>query len=67
MVAVGACALTGGVYKNIHGEIPSEEIEGPVDNVIPVDAKIPGCAVRPEDVVAGVVSVIPILLEKEDK
>ena len=67
VVAVGACALTGGVYKNIHGEIPSEEIEGPVDNVIPVDAKIPGCAVRPEDVVAGVVSVIPILLGKEDK
>jgi energy-converting hydrogenase B subunit M len=61
VVAVGACALTGGVYKNIHGDIPSEEIEGPVENVIPVDAKIPGCAVRAKDVVAGVASVIPII------
>lgn len=61
VVAVGACALTGGVYKNIHGELPSEEIEGPVENVIPVDAKIPGCAVRAKDVVAGVASVIPII------
>ncbi len=67
VVAIGACALSGGVYKNIYGDIPSEEIEGPVDNVIPVDAKVPGCAVRPKDIVAGVVSVIPILLEKEDK
>jgi energy-converting hydrogenase B subunit M len=67
VVAAGACALMGGVYKNIHGDIPSEEIEGPVENVIPVDAKIPGCAVRPEDIVAGVASVIPLLLEKEDK
>ena len=68
VVAVGACALTGGVYKNIHGELPSEEIEGPVDNVIPVDAKIPGCAVRPEDVVAGVVGAVTAnLLDVVDK
>lgn len=63
VVAAGACALTGGVYKNIHGEIPSEEIAGPVENVIPVDAKLPGCAVRPQDVIAGVVSALPLLAE----
>ena len=40
-----------GVYKNIHGDIPSEEIEGPVENIIPVDAKVPGtCLKRPQDV-----------------
>jgi energy-converting hydrogenase B subunit M len=35
---------------------------GPVDNIIPVDAKIPGCAVRPEDILSGVVSALPLLL-----
>ncbi len=63
VIAAGACALMGGVYKNIHGDIPSEEIAGPVEKVIPVDAKIPGCAVRPEDVLAGAVSILPRLLE----
>ena len=66
VVAAGSCALMGGVYDNIHGEIESEEIAGPVDKVIPVDAKIPGCAVRPEDIVSGVVAVLPILLGKDD-
>ena len=56
VIAAGACALMGGVYKNIHGDIPSEEICGPVDEIIPVDAKVPGCAVRPEDVLAGAVA-----------
>ncbi|WP_409200409.1 NADH-quinone oxidoreductase subunit B family protein [Methanobrevibacter sp. DSM 116169] len=64
VVAAGSCAVMGGVYKNIHGDIPSEEIQGPVDNVIPVDAKVPGCAVRPQDVLAGVVASLPALLDK---
>ena len=64
VVAAGACAVMGGVYKNIHGDIPSEEIEGPVDNVIPVDAKIPGCAVRPKDILAGVVASLPALIDQ---
>ncbi|MBC7101440.1 NADH-quinone oxidoreductase subunit B family protein [Methanothermobacter tenebrarum] len=63
VIAAGACALMGGVYKNIHGDIPSEEIAGPVEEVIPVDAKVPGCAVRPEDVLAGAISALPKLLE----
>ena len=65
VIAAGACALMGGVYKNIHGDIPSEEISGPVDKIIPVDAKVPGCAVRPEDVLAGAVAALPKLLDAE--
>ncbi|MEN6593248.1 MAG: NADH-quinone oxidoreductase subunit B family protein [Methanobacterium sp.] len=65
VIAAGACALMGGVYKNINGDIPSEEICGPVDEVIPVDAKVPGCAVRPEDVLAGAVAALPLLLDAE--
>ena len=65
VVAAGSCALMGGVYKNIHGDIPSEEIDGPVENIIPVDAKVPGCAVRPQDVLSGVVSILPKLLDAD--
>jgi len=65
VVAAGACATMGGVYKNIHGDIPSEEISGPVDEIIPVAAKVPGCAVRPEDVLSGVVAALPLLLNAE--
>ena len=63
--AAGSCALMGGVYKNCYGDIPSEEIEGPVENIIPVNAKVPGCAVRPQDVLAGVVSLLPTLLDAD--
>ncbi|MDR1721549.1 MAG: NADH-quinone oxidoreductase subunit B family protein [Methanobrevibacter sp.] len=65
VIAAGSCALMGGVYKNIHGDIPSEEICGPVENIIPVDAKVPGCAVRPQDIIAGVVSALPKLLNAD--
>lgn len=65
VVAAGSCALMGGVYKNIYGDIPSEEIEGPVENVIPVDAKVPGCACRPQDIVSAVVSALPSLINAD--
>ena len=65
VIAAGSCAVMGGVYKNIHGDIPSEEIAGPVENIIPVDAKVPGCAVRCEDVLAGAVAALPKLLEAD--
>ena len=32
---------------------------------ISVTAKIPGCAVRPQDVLAGVVSLLPTLLDAD--
>jgi energy-converting hydrogenase B subunit M len=65
VIAAGSCALMGGVYKNIHGDIPSEEISGPVNNIIPVDAKVPGCAVRPEDLLSGIVAALPKLLNAD--
>ena len=56
-------------FKDIDGEengvYATKEIEVPVENVIPVNAKIPGCAVRPQDVLAGVVSLLPILLDAD--
>lgn len=49
VIAVGTCACTGGVFHNC------PNILGGVDKVIPVDVYIPGCAVRPEQIIDGVI------------
>ncbi|MGQ9759645.1 MAG: NADH-quinone oxidoreductase subunit B family protein [Candidatus Methanomethylicaceae archaeon] len=64
VVAAGACAINGNVYKNMVGEIGvNEEVFAPVENIIPVDVKVPGCAPRPEDILAGAVRGVPKLME----
>lgn len=64
VVAAGACAINGNVYKNMVGDIGiNEEVFAPVENIIPVDVKVPGCAPRPEDILAGAVKGIPKLME----
>ncbi|ABR55957.1 NADH-quinone oxidoreductase subunit B family protein [Methanococcus aeolicus] len=52
VVAVGACALSGGIFKEGH-------IYGPVDKFIPVDAKIVGCPPRPSEIIEAVLKVAP--------
>jgi ech hydrogenase subunit C len=49
VMAVGTCASTGGVFHNC------SNVLGGVDKVIPVDVYVPGCAVRPEAIIDGVV------------
>ncbi|MEW6457873.1 MAG: NADH-quinone oxidoreductase subunit NuoB [Bacillota bacterium] len=49
VMAVGACAATGGVFYNCYN------ILGGIDRVIPVDVYVPGCAARPEAIIDGVV------------
>jgi ech hydrogenase subunit C len=49
VMAIGTCACTGGVFHNC------PNVLGGVDKVIPVDIYIPGCAVRPEQIIDGVV------------
>ena len=58
VVACGACACGGGVYHDCYNVL------GGVDAAIPVDAYVPGCAVRPESVIDAVVAGIQILDEK---
>ncbi|MBE0512772.1 NADH-quinone oxidoreductase subunit B family protein [Candidatus Bathyarchaeota archaeon] len=52
VVAVGACALSGGPF------IGSYVIEGPVDGIVPVDAYVAGCPPRPEAIVRGVINAV---------
>ncbi len=49
VIAVGACASTGGIFHNC------TNIIGGIDKVIPVDVYVPGCAVRPEAIIDAVV------------
>ena len=55
VVAVGTCASTGGVFNGCYNVL------GGVDKIIPVSAYIPGCPVRPEAVIDGVVKLLSSL------
>jgi len=48
VVAIGACGLSGGIFR----EAPN--VVGGVDKVIPVDVYVPGCPARPEAIIDGV-------------
>ncbi|MCD8200338.1 MAG: NADH-quinone oxidoreductase subunit NuoB [Coriobacteriaceae bacterium] len=58
VVACGACACGGGVYHTCYN------VNGGIDTVIPVDVYVPGCAIRPEALIDGIVTAIGILDEK---
>ena len=55
VVAVGACACSGGIFAHAYN------IQGGVDKVLPVDVYVPGCAARPESIIDGVVKGIGAL------
>ena len=52
VVAVGACAMSGCVYRGAYN------IEGGIDQVIPVNAYVPGCPARPDAILDGVVKLL---------
>jgi NADH-quinone oxidoreductase B subunit len=52
VVAIGSCALSGGVFQGCYNCM------GGIAEVIPVDAYIPGCPPRPEAIIDGVVKLL---------
>jgi ech hydrogenase subunit C len=60
-VAVGVCACEGGIFHDCYN------MRGGVDNVIPVDVYVPGCAARPEAILQGVLQGVAALEEKLKK
>ena len=52
VVAVGACAVDGGIFAG------SYAVEGGVKDVVPVDLTIPGCPPNPRQLLAGLLALL---------
>ncbi|WP_029894753.1 NADH-quinone oxidoreductase subunit B family protein [Desulfohalovibrio reitneri] len=61
VVAIGACGLSGGVFR----EAPN--VVGGVDKIIPVDVYVPGCPPKPEAIIDGVVEGLAKLAELQQQ
>jgi len=61
VVAVGTCAISGGVFRGSYSHVHG------VDKVIPVDVYVPGCTPRPDMIIKGIVEAVRILDEKARK
>ncbi len=48
VVAIGSCALSGGIFRRAYNVL------GGVDKVMAVDVYVPGCPAKPEAVIDGV-------------
>jgi len=59
VVAIGACACTGGVNEGCYG------VEGGIDKAIPVAAYIPGCPASPAAIIDGVAKLLGSLATPE--
>jgi len=57
VVAIGACACSGGVNQGCYC------VEGGIDEVLPVNAYIPGCPASPAAIIDGVVKLLGSLQE----
>ncbi len=58
VVVVGSCGISGGAFRGCYNII------GGIDEVIPVNAYIPGCPPRPEAIIYGVVALLKSLQGK---
>jgi ech hydrogenase subunit C len=55
VVAIGACACSGGIFAEAYNVL------GGIDKALPVDVYVPGCAIKPEAVLDGVVKATSVL------
>jgi membrane-bound hydrogenase subunit mbhJ len=52
VMVIGNCGCSGDVFYE------SYSLDGPVDNIIPVDVYISGCPPRPEAIIEGVAKAV---------
>jgi NADH-quinone oxidoreductase B subunit len=58
VMAVGSCGTSGGVFHGCYN------IVGGIDEVLPVDVFVPGCAPRPEAIIDGMVQLLESLRQR---
>lgn len=61
VIAVGACACSGGVFDGCYSVV------GGVDKVIPVDVYLPGCPPKPEAMIDAALKLLTKPEEAENK
>jgi len=59
VVAIGACACSGGIFKECYNTL------GGADTTIPVDVYVPGCSPKPEAIMEGILKAADILAQKK--
>ncbi len=52
VVAVGACASSGGIFRDSYGT------KNGIDTIVPVDVFVPGCPPRPQAILYGILKAI---------
>ena len=52
VIAIGACGLSGGIFRDAYNVV------GGIDKVLPVDVYVPGCPPKPEAIIDGVVAAL---------